>query len=480
VTLDVLHLAPHYGGGVGTVVRALIRESGRQRGYRHRVASLEPVGAPMRQWAAEYGIECTDDLHHRDDLLGRLLAGADLVHLHWWQHPLLNALMHRPDLPGFRCLLWSHVNGHHAPQNFPTGLADYPDMLVLASAWSLHAPALAVRGRQGPLPVIHSSAGVPAMPPRRMRGDGQFRIGYVGTVDPIKMHPEFVPLCLRADIPNARFVVAGGPEHRALRDAVLALGVADRFEILGSVDDVPALMATLDVFGYPLNPQHYGTGEQVLIEAMAAGVVPVVLDGSSERYTVEHGVSGLVCADAGAYPDALRRLAQDRSLRKRLSLQARQSVAGRFSIEDVVGSWHRLYRDTSARPATRRCLPGRAAATRESRYSPAVELLLDAVDGTPVADLLPVFLHDVPSRDDDALRAAAAALPVGFFSATRGTPFHYRQFFPDDPDLAALCRCLGRFRTAATAGFVAAAARPRCEPADLPAPRPAIEPVSIP
>lgn len=451
---DILHLAPHYGGGVGAVVRALVSESGRQGGYWHRLASLEPVGPQMKRWAEEQGIECRDDLYRHDALLSRLVAGADVVHLHWWHHPLLNAWMHRTDLPPFRCLLWSHVNGHHAPQNFPAGIADYPDMLVLASAWSLHAPALAAHhGPRGALPVIHSSAGVPLMPQRRERNDGQFRVGYVGTVDPVKMHPEFIRLCLEANIPDARFIVAGGPEHEALRAAVSAFDVADRFEILGPVSDVPNLLATLDVLGYPLNPHHYGTGEQVLIEAMAAGVVPVVLGGSSERYTVEHGVSGLVCDDVASYPGALRRLAADRPLLVRLADSARQSVAERFSIDDVVHGWHALYRSAVARPATQHGLPARATAAGTAR-SPAVKLLLDSVEGTPVADLLPVLLAEAPSHEDQ-MRSVATRLPVGYFSATRGTPFHYRQFFPDDPDLAALCRRLERIRPPGIGGFVA-------------------------
>lgn len=447
MTTQVVHLAPHYGGGVGTVLRALIRESLRQGGYRHRLASLEPVSAPMRRWAAEHCIELVDALHEDNGALLRLLAEADIVHVHWWHHPLLNALMHRSDLPAFRCVLWSHVNGHHAPQNFPIGLADYTDALVLASPWSLEAPALAEAVHAGrPIHVIQSSAGAPVMPERRLRADGHFRIGYVGTVDPIKMHPDFVRLCLAAEIPNARFVVAGGPRHGALQEAVTALGVADRFEILGPIDAVPALLATLDVFGYPLNPEHYGTGEQVLIEAMAAGVVPVVLDGGSERFTVEHERTGLVCRNETDYPAALHRLSSDRALLSRLSQETRESAARRFSIQDVVHRWHAIYDTASMQRPAIRCLPSRTGARTAGRNALPVELLLDALAGTPAGDVLADLSEADSQANQSMLRTAVSRLPVGTFSDTRGTPFHYRQFFPEDPALASLCRLLERHR----------------------------------
>lgn len=447
MTTSIVHLAPHYGGGVGTVVRALIPESLRQGGFRHRLAALEPVSAQMRLWATGHGIELIDGLHENDEALLRLLSEADIVQMHWWHHPLLNALMHRPDLPAFRCVIWSHVNGHHVPQNFPIGLADYADTLVLASPWSLEAPALTDAIRAGrPIEVIQSSAGAPPMPERRPRTDKHFRIGYVGTVDPIKMHPDFIHLCLAAEIPDARFVVAGGPRHEALQQAVNALGVAERFEILGPVDDVPALLATFDVFGYPLNPEHYGTGEQVLIEAMAAGVVPVVLDGGSERFTVEHERTGLVCRSAADYPSALHRLADNPGLVAQLSHRTQELAAKRFAIDKVVTSWHSVYTGATEYARRKHQLPQNSRPAAQGCRSAAVDLILDSVADTPVAKALSACLPAGSETLHTAPTEPRLPLPIGLFSTTRGTPFHYRQFYPDDEILAALCRCIEKHK----------------------------------
>lgn len=435
----ILHLAPHYGGGVGTVVRALIAESRKQASFQHTLACLEYCNDRMTEWAVSESIRTVGDLWGQNQLIGELLADADIVHFHWWQHPLLNALMHQRNLPPFRCVLWSHVNGHYPPQNFPSGLADYSDVLVLATPWSLEAPALIepLADGRADIRVIQSNAGVPVVPESVPRTDNFFRVGYVGTVDAAKMHADFVQLCLAADLPDVRFIVAGGPSHDILRRQVTAAGLADRFDILGPVDDALQLMATLDVFGYPLNVQHYGTGEQVLVEAMAAGAVPVVLDNGCERHIIRDGRTGLVCANEREYVAALRQLHADRQWLKTLSREARISVSQRFSIQGTVIAWHELYEHVGG-------LPRRAHFLSDSdllaSFSPALKLLLNAWRGTEAGRALHGLITDGPPAWTDQIRQ----LPAACFSSTRGSPFHYQHCFPHDAQLASLCHTMSK------------------------------------
>lgn len=435
----ILHLAPHYGGGVGTVVRALIAESRKQSSFQHTLACLEYCNDRMKEWASGESVRTVGDLWGQNQLIRELLADADIVHFHWWQHPLLNALMHQRDLPPFRCVLWSHVNGHYPPQNFPSGLVDYPDVLVLATPWSLEAPALIepLANGRADVHVIQSSAGIPIIPENVPRADDSFRVGYVGTVDAAKIHADFVQLCLAADLPDARFIVAGGPSHEVLKRQVAAVNAADRFDILGPVDDVPKLMATLDVFGYPLNARHYGTGEQVLLEAMAAGVVPVVLDTGCERHIIQDGCTGLVCANEQEYVAALRQLHANRQWLKTLSREARISVSQRFSIQSTVIAWHELYKHANKRPRRLHFFDDSSGSTG---FSPALNLLLNAWRGTDAGKAL----HGLITDGSQTWASQIQQLPVACFSKTRGSPFHYQHCFPDDAQLADLCHTMSK------------------------------------
>lgn len=421
MSLRILHLAAHYGGGVGTVIRALIGESQRLGGYTHQLACLEAASDGTRAWAGRLGVMLADRLQGDDKTLQQLLRDADVVHLHWWHHPLLNAMMHRHDLPAFRCLLWTHVNGHYPPQNFPQGLADYPDVLILATSWSRKAPVIAEASAKGQdIRVVRSSAGFPTMPPRTERISGPPRVGYVGTVDPIKMHPDFVRLCVAADLPG-KILVAGGSCHQELQAEARALGAEERFDILGPVDDVAAVMTRLDVFAYPLNPQHYGTGEQVLLEAVAAGALPVVLGTENEREILTALSCGIMTDREEAFISALKRIIADQSaFRRKRDLCASPSSTS-FSLSKMVFDWHELYAEIAGNVKRNHRMSG-IDDVNPSGY----ELLIAASQGTELASLYARLV------DGSVLnKQEADAIPLGCFSLTRGSCFHYQTFFDD-------------------------------------------------
>ena len=123
-----------------------------------------------------------------------------------------------------------------------------------------------------------------------------------------------------------------------------ALGRPHLLEFLGYRNDVASELAQLDVLIYLLNPCHYGTAENTLLEAMAMGVVPVVLDNPAERHLVRHGETGLVVAGPGAFAEALRRLAERPDQRRSLGDAASTDVRTRFAVSHTVEALHRHYR----------------------------------------------------------------------------------------------------------------------------------------
>lgn len=116
-----------------------------------------------------------------------------------------------------------------------------------------------------------------------------FTIGYLGTLDFSKLHPNFVSMCKKVNIPNVKFLVVGrGYDKETLEQQVRDLDMQDKFEIVGFVDDLTPFLQRMDVFGYPLNPTHFGTCELVIGEAIASGLIPVVLKNQTEEYIFSH------------------------------------------------------------------------------------------------------------------------------------------------------------------------------------------------
>lgn len=433
--MRVLHVSPHLGGGVGRVVlnylRAVIAETKDQ----YAVYCLDEVNPTARQLAAEMGLPVLGSLAAAPEVLDQAVAEADLVVVHWWNHPLLyDWLVNRP-WPECRLMLWAHVSGHHAPQCIIPQVARLADIFALTTPHALKSPGisdLSDEERAEKVRLLFSCGGLDHVPRPEPRPHVGFRIGYVGTVDGQKMHPEYVEMSLAADIPEAVFVVAGGPGEGELRQKVRALGAESRFEILGPVppNEVPAILAGLDVFGYPLHPRHYGALELALLEAQAAGLPPVVLAGGAEEFLVRDGVTGLVARDVSNYPRRLEELRRDPELRARLAQAAPADVRDRFSLARTVEAFSALYDELMARPKRPRRFPGRSASSLS-----AAELCLLAL-----------------GAEAGGLQMAAEGLtpepPLSptFFSPTRGSPFHYLHFFPQDPWLQKCCALLsGKF-----------------------------------
>jgi glycosyltransferase involved in cell wall biosynthesis len=137
---------------------------------------------------------------------------------------------------------------------------------------------------------------------------------------------------LRDDGLPLRAVIAGeGPERDGLRALADELGLHGLVDFTGAVsqEELPGLYAEADVFCLPTLAEAVGV---VNMEAMATGL-PVVssrLMGVPEL--VEDGSTGLLVTPGrdGELAAALRRLAEDPDLRRRLGQQGRRKVAAEF------------------------------------------------------------------------------------------------------------------------------------------------------
>lgn len=169
-------------------------------------------------------------------------------------------------------------------------------------------------------------------------------VGWAGRLDPEKNCLLFIEAAsmVHTRLPYVRFVVAGdGEEHAVVRERAGTLGLADFIRFLGNRNDMPDVMAAFDVF--VLSSRNEGFG-RVLVEAMAAGAVPVATRVGGTVDVIEDTVSGLLVqpGDPGALADAVCLLLEDEELRSRLRENGRKQ-AERFTIHAMVQKFEDLY-----------------------------------------------------------------------------------------------------------------------------------------
>ncbi|HEX5694851.1 MAG TPA: glycosyltransferase, partial [Acidimicrobiia bacterium] len=127
---------------------------------------------------------------------------------------------------------------------------------------------------------------------RPRNGNGQLRVVMVGSLSEEK-DPS---LALRtiARVPSTLFrVVGAGPLAERLREEARQLGVEDRVELVGAVDDVVPHLQWADIL--LLTSRTEGLPGAIL-EAGAASVATVALDVGGVREAVGDGVTGIVVA----------------------------------------------------------------------------------------------------------------------------------------------------------------------------------------
>ena len=172
-----------------------------------------------------------------------------------------------------------------------------------------------------------------------------FRVGTVGRLDPVKGLDHLIAAAaiVAPRAPEAHFVIAGdGPERAPLEEQARRLGLGDRVTFLGQRDDVPAVLASLDIFVQPSLSEGLSNA---LLEAMALGRPIVATDIGPNAEAVRHLESALLVppADPQALAEAILRLLGDPGLAAALARSAQQTAERDFSLARSVERYLALY-----------------------------------------------------------------------------------------------------------------------------------------
>lgn len=394
--VKVLHITPHLGGGVGAVLLKYL-----EKNTHHKVICLDYANENATANLKANNIQFIDNAYYKPQKILEEIKKADIVLIHWWNHPLLYDFLIRQELPECRMVLWSHIAGFHPPYVFTEKILFYPDLFVFTTPMSFESPDVMEFPDKNKLRAVWATGGVDHIKDIRPKPHEGFNIGYIGTVDYSKMHPDFLEICREIDIPDVKFIVCGGAQHKTIEQQAHGLNI----EFTGQVANIAGYLAEFDVFGYPLAPYHYGTCDQVLQEAMAAGVVPVVLNNRMENYIIKHNETGLVANSLDEYVEYIHLLYENQELRKKLSENARKYAQERFSLENLNKEWNKIFAELMYIPKTIK--KWNINKKNISHYDVFLESL---------------GKYDIPNSQ----------------SSTKGSVHHYYSFFKDDEELRKL------------------------------------------
>lgn len=361
--LHVIHGLVH--GGMERVLVDLIERSDRARFDSH-VLALEMLGPLADEVARHAPVHRSGPLSRWTmlwpDRLARQIRGIapDVVHTHgrvWYKASLAARLA------GVRRIIHTdHGRGNPDPwvqRRLDRSAAARTNVVVAVSqALAAHLRRRVV-GPHARIDVITNGVDTERYRPRADDGIVRARfaipsdapvIGTVGRFDPIKAYDMMVEAFARllaawpleAGPRPVLMFVGDGSERELIETTADRLGVREQVRITGLVSDVSMYHPTLTVFS--LSSHSEGTSIS-LLEAMSAGVCPVVTDAGGNRACLGAGLDHRLVPtrDPGALAAAWSSALSDPGRRAVDARAARAHVERNFALRRTVARYMELY-----------------------------------------------------------------------------------------------------------------------------------------
>jgi glycosyltransferase involved in cell wall biosynthesis len=169
-------------------------------------------------------------------------------------------------------------------------------------------------------------------------------VGIVAALRPEKNHELFLELARRVlrHLPNARFLIVGDGLCRGeLERRAADMGLQSSVLFLGSRNDVPRLLAAMDVF---VLTSHNEANPISILEAMSVAQPVVATDVGSIHEAVNEGVTGhlVPAGDSARLTECVLGLLTDEQRRLAMGIAARHAVIDRWSIDAMVSGYEQL------------------------------------------------------------------------------------------------------------------------------------------
>lgn len=413
----ILHISPHLGGGVGKVLLNYLKNTKSNNEYSHNIFCLDFINDNAKNILDTEMIPYKEEISKNIKLLIDTIEFSDIVVIHWWNHPLLFELLVKYKLPSCRLIFWSHVSGKQVPQIFSHKLFDYANKFIFTTPISFLTHEAKTYENQEKLSSIWATAGIDYVENIERKEHKEFNIGYIGTLDFSKMYSNFIELCSKINIPNVKFIVCGeGCDKNKLIQQTKDLKIEDKFIFTGFVDDITPYLEIIDIFAYPLNQNHYGTCDQVLVEAMGVGIPCIVFENDMERYMIHNSYNGFVVKNEKEYVSSIEKLYQNNVYKRILEKNAKESTKQKYNIQYLEKEWNETFSNILNFPKTKKQWFGKFSGEKVQGF----EIFLESI-----GNYSEIFETNNSTTIQNLLKEP------NWSSNTKGTPKHYKRFFDD-------------------------------------------------
>lgn len=310
--MKIVHILPHVGGGVGSALESLIKYD--DNFINRTIILLEkPIEKKNIIKLKSHGVSIINsDIYN---LPIKLIKTFDIIHLDWWSHPLQFLILKELSDIQSRFVIWVHISGIFNPL-IPNNLYKLGIPVIFSSKCSLNeSTKKIIKNANCYYDVINSNADISKIK-KISNNKNSFNLAYIGSQNFSKLHPHILKTI--SILPD-RYKPINFYGNILIKEDLLRFNLVNDIILEGFKDKIEDFYNEIDILIYLLNPLHYGTSENALLEAMSAGIIPIVLNNECEKVIVQNNYNGIVINNISELKNALDKLYNSFSLRKKLS-----------------------------------------------------------------------------------------------------------------------------------------------------------------
>ena len=175
--------------------------------------------------------------------------------------------------------------------------------------------------------------------------EGEITVGFIASFAPRKGHVFLLDALQKSikEVPKIKVLLAG---TGILKDKITAMakekGLSKHLIFLGLRKDIPDIISLLDIYVQPSLAEAFSIS---ITEAMSMGVPCIVTDVGGNKEIIGDDQCGILVPprDPDALKDAIVKLAQDATLRKKIGKAAAERITRVFNPQRYINSLEELY-----------------------------------------------------------------------------------------------------------------------------------------
>lgn len=427
--MNILHITPHLGGGVGEVLISYLRF---EKKNNHKILILDQTSKIKKNQLINSQIKFESNMYIKKKKLFNEIKSNDVVLVHWWNHPLLSDLIINFPWPNCRLIFWSHILGKYDPNNFTKKILNFPDYFIFTSPLSLENKLLINKK----LRFSSICSTLKFKYQSKPQKNKLLKVGYVGTFEFSKCKENLIELLNIKSQKKYEIILISNSKNNKLQNKINQSSFRDRIKVLYNLSNKKVIknMQTFDIFIYPLNTYHFGTNDLSLQQAIKLNIPQLVFNNPMEKWMSNVSKGSIIAKNDQDFKLKLKKLIEDNLLRKKLINNLKKNKNQLFDFDNMVNKLNNVYLKVLDQKKTKKKYKNQI--NRKDKFKLYLETLNKRKSFIKRIVTDNYFLNKNKVDNDKKILFKESNI---WMSKTKSSPYHFQSFFNNDRKLKKLC-----------------------------------------